>query len=130
MSAYTVHCTVLNVFHVLTHFIFTITLPSKQNYLHICQAWRIIIPVHGGQLICMNTNPGNSLQVRWLGLCTFTAFSPSSIPVWTTKISKATWYIKKNKNKQKKTINLGQKTQFQRKPHVLFFLICQIDLKT
>lgn len=128
MSVYTVYCTVLNVFHVLTHFIFTITLPSKQNYLQICQAQRMIIPVHGNQLICKNTNPGNSLEVHRLGFCTCTAFSPSSVPVWTTKISKAMWYIKKKKKKE--NINLSQKTQFQLKPHVLLFLICQIDLKT
>ena len=126
MSVYTVYCTILNVFHVLTHFIFTITLPSKQNYLQIYQARRIIIPVHSHQLICKNTNPGNSLEVHRLGLRTCTAFSLSSIPVWTTKISKATWYIKK----KKENINLSQKTQFQLKPHVLLFLICQIDLKT
>ena len=34
-------------------------------------------------------NVGNSLGVRWLGLCTFTAKGPGSIPGQGTKILKA-----------------------------------------
>ena len=36
---------------------------------------------------------GNSLAVQWLGICAFTAESPSSIPGWGTKIPQAMWQI-------------------------------------
>ena len=126
MTVYIVYCTVLNVFHVLTHFIFTVTLPSKQNYLQICQARRIIIPVHGHQLICKNANPGNSLEVHQLGLCTCMPSAQVQSLFGQIRSQK----LSGKKKKKKENINLSQKTQFQLKPHVLLFLICQIDLKT
>ena len=36
-------------------------------------------------------SPGNSLAVQWLGLCTFTAEGPGSIPGWETKIPHSAW---------------------------------------
>ena len=46
---------------------------------------------------------GNSLAVQWLGLGTFTAEGPGSIPGWGTKILQAKWHGQKTKtNKQNK----------------------------
>ena len=38
-----------------------------------------------------SNNTGNSLAVQWLGLSTFTAEGPDSIPGWGTKILQAAW---------------------------------------
>ena len=42
---------------------------------------------------------GNSLVVQWLGLCTFTAKGPGSIPGRGTKILQDTQHSQKNKIK-------------------------------
>ena len=42
---------------------------------------------------------GNSLVVQWLGLCTFTAEDPGSIPGRETKIPQAEWCGQKKKKK-------------------------------
>ena len=48
-------------------------------------------------------DPGNSLAVQWLVLCTFTAKSPGSIPGWGTKILQAS----RGSQKKKQGLDLG-----------------------
>ena len=113
------HRTVPSIFHVLIHFIFTITLPSLVELsVYISEAHRIRVPVHSHQLACnKNTNPGNFLAVLWLGLRACTAVGPRFNP-WGTKTLQVAWCGQKQK--QKKNTNPGRKIQFQPKPHVLF----------
>ena len=44
---------------------------------------------------------GNSLTVQWLGLCTFSAEGPGSIPSQGTKILQAVWCGQKTKKEKK-----------------------------
>ena len=43
----------------------------------------------------------NSPMAQWLGLDTFTARAPGSIPGWGIKILQVTWCIQKKKKQQK-----------------------------
>ena len=59
----------------------------------------------------LNLSLGNSLVVQWLGLSSFTAEDPGSIPGQGTKIPQAMWCGKKpNQNKTKKTLVLKKLT--------------------
>ena len=49
----------------------------------------------------LKTKAGNSLVVWWLGLCSFTAKGPGSVPGWGTKILQALWRGQKYKQKTK-----------------------------
>ena len=52
---------------------------------------------------------GNSLEVQWLELGTFTAKGPGSIPGWGTKVPQAVQHGQKNINKQKDNSQNGRK---------------------
>ena len=52
---------------------------------------------------------GNSLVVRWLGLCAFAAEDPGSIPGRGTKVLQAVWCVQK---KKKKSVDLKCKSLF------------------
>ena len=51
---------------------------------------------------------GNSLEVQWLELGTFTAKGPGSIPGWGTKVPQAVQHGQKNINKQKDNSQNGR----------------------
>ena len=56
---------------------------------------------------------GNSLAVQWLGLHTFTAEGPASVPRWGTKIPQAAqWRGEAKKKKEKKAVSGTNKNRF------------------
>ena len=49
--------------------------------------------------------PQEILAIQWLGLCTFTAVAPGSIPGQGTKITQAVQHSQKKKEKKKVATN-------------------------
>ena len=56
---------------------------------------------------------GNSLAVQWLGLSTFTAVGPGSIPGQVPKIPQAMQHSQKNKLKKKFRLNDTSKMELK-----------------